>query len=250
VAGGFGRAWIATVLFDPRAERAKVTIIHEAREVGNRDDKNAWSRTTIAFVPSSMFTLREKAGPDGKEAIRVLLGRGGAENYDISIVPLLVDPNKPSVEVSKLYFPIGNASSCDMAGGALYRAESIDVPRLLRLAYPGTEVEYIAEALPRDISFFAIHEGRSHFVVRRYQIPDPTKRVKGAPLPPTPPPVFHWYTLEPGEKRPKVVGVDIPAIHHVAVSNHYGLIALSSTAPTDGQSTFRTVTFDPPLLKK
>ena len=56
---------------------------------------------------------------------------------------------------------------------------------------------------------------------RRPEEPEPRRGRHNVPV------TVQWYVVEPGEKRSKLVGVDLPLIDYVAVSSHYGLVASS-----------------------
>jgi hypothetical protein len=234
VAGGAPRVWVAVVTCDPNEGKAAVRVIHEAREAPDREDADQWLSTTVAFRPSFMLTLRGAPDADGKTPVRVLLGRGGTPNLDVNTFPLVIDPDAPSVTVAPYRLTSGNYAETESwagnlfatSGGAAYRADRIIYPRLLRVPFPGTTREVVAEALPQSPSFLTFQDGRAHVVqtlLGKYDPKDPKPKRAGYTVPVS----VQWYVVEPGEKRPKLVGVDLPLIEYVAVSSHYGLVAIA-----------------------
>jgi hypothetical protein len=55
-----------------------------------------------------------------------------------------------------------------------------------------------------------------------------------------------WWVVDPGETRPRLVGSDLPEIESVAVSSHYGLVALVQSTKPQPTITLHTVEFAPP----
>ena len=141
MAAGFGRSWIATVSFDP-AGHHEIRIFHEATEAQNAHDREQWKKSTVAFRPAFMAAL------GGKAARRILIGRGDSNytlNFDLYYHPLLVDPDKHSVEVvqDKLQVPVAqyaNPQPFAVHDGAIYtvRWESLAFKQLAvqRIALP------------------------------------------------------------------------------------------------------------------
>jgi hypothetical protein len=242
VAGGAPRVWVAVATCDPNEGKAAVRVI--------RDTPNLWLSTTVAFRPSFMLTLRGAPDADGKTPTRVLLGRGNTSNLDVNTVPLVIDPDAPSVTVAPFPLSSGNYANEEVglgklyatSGGAAYRADRIIYPRLLRVPFPGTAREVVAEALPQSVSFLAFEGGRAHVVQTRHGKYDPSPKdpLRG------PPAAVHWYVVEPGEKRPKLVGVNLPRVDYVAVSSHYGLVAIVSPDKQGEAWTLQTVEFVDP----
>jgi hypothetical protein len=248
VAGGWPRVWVAVVTCDPNERKAAVRVIHEAREAPDRDDNTQWLSTTVGFRPSFMLTLRGEPDAGGKTPTRVLLGRGATSNLDVNTYPLVIDPDTPAVTVAPFRLTSGGYSHQESwagnffatQGGAAYRADPIIYPRLLRVPFPGTAREVVAEALPQGMSFLTFQDGRAHVVQTLLGTADPkdTKPRRGHYSVPV---AVHWYVVEPGEKRPKLVGVDLPLVDYVAVSSHYGLVAIVAPEKSGDMYTLQTV---------
>jgi len=256
MAGWIERTWVGVATFDPDKLKATVKVIHEAREAGDRADKEQWTSTTIVFHPSYMATLREKPGVDGKGAVRVLLGRTESNNLDVDYTPLLVDPDKPTVEVPKTRIPVSQyrgryANLFAESEGALYRVESTITPRFLRVGLPGAIPETIAEGCPRDASFLMFQDRRVHIVQETYGRDDPADKnprpLRGMYAVPV---RFNWYILEPGEKRPQLVGADLPIVQFTAVSSHYGIVAVVGSEKRGEPSALHSVEIATPTPKK
>jgi hypothetical protein len=251
VAGWLQRSWVAVVTFDPEKKRASVDLIHEAREAPDRDDKEQWSSTTVSFRPTFMLALRDKSEADEKVGTRVLLGRGTGANLGVDEFPLVIDPDNRTVGVAGYrvssigYGFAGGYADHHFAedGTAVYRAERTINPRLLRFPFPGTSREVVAEGLPQGVSFLAFQGSRAHVIQELTEKADPKspKRPlrgnRGGPV------SFQWYVVEPGEKRPTLVGVDLPLIDYVAVSSHYGLVAIVAPERSSGAWTLQSVEF-------
>ena len=108
MAAGFGRSWIATVSFDPGGHH-EFHVFHEAAEAQSAHASEQWKKSTVAFRPAFMAALGNATSAAGKPARRILIGRGGGnhtENGDLYSHPLLVDPEKRSVEVVEERLPI------------------------------------------------------------------------------------------------------------------------------------------------
>ena len=167
VAGGTPRTWVAVVTCDPADQKAEVKVIHEAREASDREGTDQWLSTTVAFRPSFMLTLRDKPDVEGKVVTRVLLGRGDTDNLEVNTFPLVIDPDAPAVTVAPFRLQSGSYSQEESwagntfatSGGAAYRAYRIIYPRLLRVPFPGTASEVLAEALPQCMSFPRCRDG-------------------------------------------------------------------------------------------
>jgi hypothetical protein len=238
--------WVAVVTCDPGGGKAAVRIIHEAREASDRDDPNQWLSTTVAFRLSFMLALRGKPDADGKTPTRVLLGRAASANLDINSYPLVIDPDTPAVTVAPFRFSSLNyaneeSSAGDMfaaEGAAAYQLERLIYPRLLRVSFPGTTREVAAEALPQHASFLMVRGGRAHVVQTLQGKEDPKKPRRGRYYGTI---TVQWYVVEQGEKRPKLVGVDLPLIYYVGVSAHYGMVAVVEPEKRDDPWTLQTV---------
>jgi tetratricopeptide (TPR) repeat protein len=108
VAGWFGRAWVGVATFDARKGKAVVKVIHEAKEVPRQGEKEPWLNPNLSFVPDYARTLRGAPGADGKDVVRVLIGRGWPKTSRVSDYlpqmgphPLAVDPDAGTVETVK-----------------------------------------------------------------------------------------------------------------------------------------------------
>jgi hypothetical protein len=115
VAGGFGRGWIAIVSLNDGSP--KVDVFHEARELADNEDKEAWKRTTLAFYPKAILTLSEPKA-DGQKGQRVIIERSG-EYPRFHGHPLIVDPVRRTVEVLAKNWR--DSSSGDVVSDALYQ---------------------------------------------------------------------------------------------------------------------------------
>jgi hypothetical protein len=245
-AGWLQRTWVAVVTFDPDKKRATVDVIHEAREAADREDRDQWSSTTVAFRPTFMFTLRGEPKPGEKAATRVFLGRVTERNLDVDSFPLVIDPDKRAVAVADFHFPSRSFADTDVEdGGAVYRVWRSIFPSLFRVSFPGTVREVLAEGLPQGVTLMTVRDGRAHVIQYRTEKDDPKNPKPRRGLHSVPVTV-QWYVVEPGEKRSKLVGVDLPLIDYVAVSSHYGLVARVAPEKVNGDWTLQTVEFIEP----
>jgi hypothetical protein len=243
--------WVAVVSCDPGGGRAAVRIIHEAREASDRDDPDQWASTTVTFRPSFMLALRGKPDAEGKTPTRVLLGRAASANLDVNSYPLVIDPDAPAVTVAPFRLSSLNYANEESSAGntfaaegaAAYQVERIIYPRLLRVPFPGTTREVAAEALPKHTTFLTVRDGRAHIVQTLQGKEDPKKPRRGRYYGTI---SVQWYVVEPGEKRPKPVGVDLPLIDYVGVSAHYGMVAVVEPEKSEDPWTLQTVEFTEP----
>src|SRR5262249_21566180 len=153
LAGFFGRSWVANVSFDAAKEKAVVKIFHEAREVPNAADKEKWKNPATAFDPKYIFTLTAP-GSDRPEK-RVLIGRRDGGNMEPSS-PLIVDPQKQTVEVMRELLPempqmalANHQGSMYFVGPATWNFKKRKFEqRLARIVFPGVTVKTIFPDVP------------------------------------------------------------------------------------------------------
>ncbi len=244
VAGTIGRAWIATAAFDPNSGHATVKVFHEAREALDRNDPKQQEQTTVEFQPHYMYTLRGRPAPNAPEEARILLGR-----RLLATRPLIIDPDRQVVEVlpSLLSERHGQASTLDFAaaGDAVYRVE--DDParsnrnRVVRIGWPDFSKTTIVEGLPPGRSYVRLHEKQFH--VARV-VPNTTLTVPGAV---SIPPSWDWWTADLDGKNLRQVANDLPGVRSIAVSAHYGIVAIIDSP---GTVTLCTVDFASAIVPK
>jgi len=250
IAGFYQRSWIGIATFDPKVERFKVEIFHEAREASSSADRDQWARTTVAFAPSSIVALRDKNVPNGSGAVRVILGRYGSEYYEPNPLPLMIDLEKRSVEVAKA--SVYDRGNSDDGSQASYQAEPGFAARLLHYAFPGATPKIVAEGLPTDIRILFRENDRFHIVQQLFGTYDSSGRfVKHSSSIATSANgyITHWHVVESGEKQPRIVGVNVPHVSFVAVSNYYGLVA-NFEGILNTKTSFHSVKFAPPAPSK
>ncbi len=253
-----GRAWVALAKFDTPTGKAKVKVIHEAREdTQNVDDEQARS-TTIGFQPRYIAALAAPANPNGAIERRLLVGRGTVSSA-ISNHPLLIDPNRETValvedEFPSLFSPFHrlNIVSTDDAvffveprAGQVYRFGSSDLSK-----------KPVGKRLPAGTpAAVAIHDGRFYFV-REIVDNEPPGELR-------PPWGFGnalkrnyelWALGSQRDKRAHRVAANLPQLISLAVSSHYGLVCFTSVptvynGPSGQYFPFRTIEFVNPPKK-
>jgi tetratricopeptide (TPR) repeat protein len=233
VAGGFGRGWVATAVFDPAREKVKVSVIHEAREASNQGDKDAWLNPSLAFTPTYALVLRGQPGADGKARLRVLIGRRagqGTGNVDeVSGHPLVVDPDRPAANVMKdFYFASigqGPAGAPDGSARVVQWSTAVGKMHLLRIDYPGAvrDLGELALPLPSGDVVTAIKGDRLQIVVGTgVAVPQPGGgRAIGS----------SWWTADLDGKNLRKTADGQPPARSLAHSSHYGLVVLLDLVP-------------------
>jgi hypothetical protein len=233
VVGSFGRTWIAMVTFNP-ATGPLGKIFHEATEVPNREDKQQWERTTVAFVPTFLATLFDpKGNPDHTSEKRVLIGRSEAPAGHQD-KPLVINPATRSVEVLADNGPwTDTIQFWTVHEGALYwawptRRTSYENarPNIYRIALPDlkrttlAEHVYDGEEAYRDMLTF--YDGRVHLLARQWWCADavdkPFRALRGdVPM--------RFRLPPPGHSVSELSNKETERIEGLLHSNHYGLLA-------------------------
>lgn len=229
-AGAFlDRAWVAVATFDPTTGKAAFKVIHEARDAQDRTDKDQWARSTTTFSPNYMYTFTGPPGGDRKPARRVLIGRTGGQNLVVNEHPLLVDPDRGTVEVVKdrVWFGPRHERSVE-ADGAVYFMEGYANPassnhpltHVARIGFPGLTKEVFCPGLrPSVVSTNRIvaHGGTIHVVLQQHEsdLSKPTGPVLTS----------QWWTIDRRSKKPQLVAIGLPPVQGVWESSHYGIVA-------------------------
>jgi hypothetical protein len=204
VAGTFGRSWIAMATFDP-ARSASVKIFHEARDVVDEKDQKQGDRTTAAFRPVWMQTLKSKPDAGGKVTQRVIIGRG-SQSWRIESRSLLVDPEKLTVELVPIH--VRDFTGSRAYGDAIYGSGQGHA--LLRLTYPCT-VERVWNKLPASgrvrfvgdqINVIDYHSNRNFYSTAHAQ----------------------WWTGSLARKELHMARDMPPSVEDVYHSAHYGFL--------------------------
>ena len=247
VAGFLGRAWVAVVTFDPAKGTATAKVIHEARDAVDRLDQNQWTEAGVSFVPGYAHTLTG-VGSDGKSQTRVLVGRSETGVTKVNTHALVIDPEGGRAEVLRDR-PVGSFSQrgagpglCVGANGSVYFPEFSLNPttRLGQVKLPGPTVERIVQQVPKGTRVILPVEGRWH-LLERFTVTETGASGESGHRVGT-----RWWVVDPGETRPRLVGSDLPEIESVAVSSHYGLVALVQSAKPQPTITLHTVEVAPP----
>jgi len=238
-AGYHGRAWVATVALDPE-KGGSAKVVHEAREAPDRLDKNQWKKATVAFTPGSARTIR--GTDDGKPSTRVLIGRSRTAIREIDGHSLLVDPDRGTAEVvESMMIPSfswrnGWGQRAPTTGGMVYFQEPVAKDsRLLRMKLPGPTIDAVATGLPTGTQVIWPEGDRFHAVEHLPPLPDAAPGSVRSRW------FCNWWIVEPGESKPRLAGTGLPSIGAVAVSSHYGLVAVVQTADRDPRSGLCTV---------
>ncbi len=229
LAGRLGdHAWVGVATFDKTTGLASVKIVFEARDVPDPLDSEQWASPTLAFTP---FYIQPLADPNGTTAVRMLVGRSktGSPFSQAEIHPLLIDPAgvaKPEV----IREPIGRR--CQERGGEGYFLEPTfnSTGRLRKVKLPGPTLETVADGIPTQAPVIQAEGNRWHAVETIYA---PRKAEGGAkgitcrndPFSRT------WWTVEPDAKTPRIAGTDLPPIQDIAMSAHYGFVAVVMQDP-------------------
>jgi hypothetical protein len=228
VAGGFGRAWIGVASFDPAKGKAALKVIHEAREVSNQADQEAWSNTRLAFTPLYMHALRGQGETDAKPGFRVLLGRstpfgagtGGNNINELGAHPLLIDPDAPAVTVLKdAHFIRNLATAADGSARVVEWSPRNYNLSLLRLDYPGKVRELGVLAIPTaQVQVVAEIVGtRLHIAAKRGGVVNQEGTA--------------WWTADLDGANLHKEASGLPDVRFMARSSHYGLIAVLDLSP-------------------
>lgn len=233
----FFRGWVATVTFDPIAGKAKADVILEAKEAPDRADEKFRTNTRIGFTPYLMATLADAAGADGKPVRRVVIGRNeSALVPQLREHPLLVDPDRRTVEAMNVKVLAAlNSGQPLVLGGSMYglRYESKALNKicgqLVRISLPGLTPEIVADDLPPPVnkdSWLVVHDDRIHVVVERAikVVEKPSSEPGGRPIKESVK-LFDWWVVGMDGKNKRLVASEIPALHSVQVSSHYGIVA-------------------------
>ncbi|AWM37838.1 hypothetical protein GobsT_41290 [Gemmata obscuriglobus] len=248
VAGAAGRAWVATLTFNP-ATGGTAKVLHEAREAPDRLEKDQWKKTNVKFMPGSVRVLTG-ASADGQPVTRIVVGRSIGDTPEISARPLIIDPDRATTEVvPDLRVPsfdprAGNRGKGPMLNGKLFFQEPTlyGEQRLMRLTVPGPVSEVVATGLPRNVWF--IHpDGQRFHVIEHVFIPPPA----GAQAPARW--TSNWWVVEPGATRARLAASGLPHISWVGTSAHYGLVALGESDGPDRTTNFYKVEVAAPAGK-
>lgn len=237
LAGGFGRAWVGIARFDAARKKTTVSVIHEAREVSNQADNDAWPNPNLAFTPSFMHVLRGAAAQAGKTSPRVLIGRkapliaGGTGSVnEVGGHPLIIDPERPGANVMKdvYYHDQTSQRLCAMADGSARVVQSkpgTGELHLLRIDFPGTVRNLGELAAPRPAGSVAasIFGGRLYIVVHegKQSLQPGGGRAIGS----------SWWTADLDGKNLRKLAADLPPIQTISPSSHYGLVAWINLVP-------------------
>jgi len=225
-----GRSWIGIGTLD--AGKATVKVFHEAREAQERTDTDQWKKATVTFNPTFLFTLDGPPDPGGKPTHRVLVGRGQGEYPGpLGQHPLVVDPERLKVEVLKDTVPgWPNQQRCGVNGSAVYFSMVVGPPQsteVYRIGTSGRAPETIAKRLPPSVHYLSrtfVHDGLVHAVLAQGES-GPEKY--GGRMVPT----YQWWTMDTDGKHLRQVATNLPTINHLAVSSHYGMVALVEGEP-------------------
>ena len=247
VAGFHGRTWVATVTLDPD-KGGSAKVIHEARDVPDRQQGDQWKKATVAFTPASARTLRGSV--DGKPQTRVLIGRSRTGILEIDSHSLLVDPETGAAEVfetavASFGFGNGRKQAGPAPGGVLYYQGWTDNrdPHLLRMTVPGPRIETVAKGLPLQIHGIFPEGPRLHLIGFAAPFPGAAPETVRSRW------TASWWVLEAEAKQPRLVGTGLLTIGTVGVSAHYGLVAIAQTLGRDPRSEIFTVEIAAPKKK-
>jgi hypothetical protein len=141
---------------------------------------------------------------------------------------LAIDPDGLKVEVLKDKIPGWPIQpQCSVSGAAVYFTARTATrnTEVIRIGAPGLRKEVLAPQLPPSedkITRTFVHDGRIHVVLAQIEIPSAKA---GGPWRP----MYQWWTLDTDGKNLRQVATNLPAIRHVGVSSHYGLVAIVET---------------------
>ncbi len=172
IAGSFGRTWIATVTFDPE-NGAKVDVFFEAREYVDLTDPLHWQKANLAFCPTFILTLTDRAPAESTANPRVLLGRSFRGSLPMMTHPLVIDPQQRSVTVLESELPFMH-TDWDTSQGALYMWDLVyGKPGFhgMRLGFPSLKPELVMPGLPPGKQMVIgdeVHVFGEHWWVRKF----------------------------------------------------------------------------------
>lgn len=224
VVGTFGRAWVAKVVFDPAGKHI-VRVFHEFRRAPDAINPEAWRDVDGAFRPTFMTAL---GGPD-PETQRVLVGRSG-RNVAILEHPLLVDPERETVEVLAELFPDfeGAESAVAYDGRLYYLGWQERALGLFRLGPPTWKPETLQLGMPQGN--LRILDGRVHVIGKRWWAVDLENDLAKPPGPYVAESTVPWYFenrwVYPGQTGGTSVKVppDVAWMSTTVYSGHYGIV--------------------------
>src|SRR5262249_37115807 len=229
LAGEFlGRAWVGVATFDQAARKAAVKVIHEAKEAQDQTDKEQWRRTTVTFRPHFIATLIGAAELDGKPNRRVLVGRFYGENFVVYEHPLVIDPDRPSVEVlaDRVWaWPSQDQIATD--GKAVYFVEPMVYPEkhrhIVKIGFPGKAKEIVVKGLDNaeTLNRIIVHDGRLHVALHQNE----TVAMDTGPNKILTKFRYKWWTVGLDGDNLRQVATHLPPIIALGVSSHYGLVA-------------------------
>ncbi len=254
LAGSFsGRAWVGIATFNSKAGTVAVEVVHEARDVQDPSDKEQWSKPSVAFQPNMVYPVRA-TGEGGKPASRVLVGRlGGGSNPQVWDHPLIVDVEGGTAEVMKDRVWGWPGQGCAAVDGSIFFVEPMLVKErtnhLVRLGFPGPGKKVVVEGLaPAETRRIVAHDGRFHIVLEQVRVQAPDK----GPFTPANPYMLReteWWTVGTDGKDIRRVATGLPVFHGLAVSSHYGLVAMAEPVPGK-PPVLNAVGITPPVPKK
>lgn len=256
-AGSIGRTWIAIVQFDRAVGKVTVKVIHEAKEAQDNTKKDQATRTDVSFIPQWMAAVSGKLEPGGQATLRVVVGRGrgsdtGAINYDVLARPLLLDLDRPSFEVVQGRVPPFPARLdshwTEPTTDAIYLlswdSQATPNPALVRIGFPDLKATTLIPALPHGSIGVMIHDGRLH-ILREV----PIKLKPGEPAISAERFPREWWTADMNGKDLRRIAKDVPYIHALGRSSHYGLVCLFIPAGSKTR-VLHTIEFPTPSPKK
>jgi hypothetical protein len=257
VVGSFGRAWVAVATLDPANGKAAVKVIHEARDAQDETNKEQANQTTVDFQPLFASTIRG-AARGGKAELRVIVGRGGplvgygSGNSGVASRPLVIDPDRPAVEVLRGDPLVNRGGTVDTSRlaptpDAVFLLEydplkPATTGRVSRIGWPDLTKTLVAEGFPRGLGKVAVHQGKE-LAVLDATLPVLKAPAGGTRVTPNP---QEWWMSERNGKAVRLTATDLPPVRAIAVSSHYGLVALVQSTKPQPTITLHTVEFAPP----
>lgn len=228
VGGVFGRSWVAIVAFDGQDGTARV--FHEAREAANRTDTEQWRSTTVAFTPVFACVV----GDGAASGRRILVGRDGGENIAVGDHPLVIDPDRLTVDVVKERVSAWPKQlACAVTPEAILFLEprsrdGTPVSHLIRIASPLAAKEEIATGLPCSDGCKAcpllFHDGRIHMIIGQSSL-QPATDADAAQGQTTRVLVDQWWSADVEGKGMRREGTGLRPVWFLGSSCHYGLVA-------------------------
>jgi hypothetical protein len=248
VAGHFDRrGWIGVATFDPSGGPA-VKVTQESRALSDAIKDDIGHGLEVAFVPTYLLAVAGQPDANKQPTTRVLLGRTGFEGHTFHTRPLALDPDRPATQprmIERMDAGLKPEAVDAFTDGALYYSFRTnfggkDARRIERVPFPGGKKEETAAYVSHGETCLRFQEGKLNIVVSRQwgeqaKIGGPAKITTR----------WEWWQYDPATKKAVLLGDDVPPVQYLAVSAHYGPVAISGVV-RGGKASLHSVAIENP----